>query len=149
MTKKINYEDDIFTLSLLVRNLSDILKLEIDAEFFRERIDGDIAFIDATARRIHESLAESPVFLKRQEYLKGMQRMQRSFIGLLEAILEKRFPFAEFLQGQADRYRAIREAHEKDLGDINSALSRSSGLEEQHMVSENEFKILLSPTEGE
>jgi hypothetical protein len=149
MTKKINFEDDIFTLSLLVRNLSDILKLEIDAEFFRDRIDGDVSFIDTAARRIHESLAESPLFLKRQEYLKGMQRMKRSFIGLLDAILEKRLPSAEFLLGQADRYRAIRAAHEKDLEEITAALSKSSGLEEQHMVSENEFKILLSPTEGE
>jgi len=43
MTRKINYEDDIFSLALQVRCLQDMLKLEIDPEFFRERVLGDIA----------------------------------------------------------------------------------------------------------
>ena len=40
MTRRINYEDDIFTLALQVRCLQDTLKLEIDPELFRERILG-------------------------------------------------------------------------------------------------------------
>ena len=36
MTRKINYEDDLFALSLLVRGLRDIAGLEVDADLFAD-----------------------------------------------------------------------------------------------------------------
>jgi hypothetical protein len=147
MTKKINFEDDIFALFLLLRGISDIVKLDIDAEFFAERIDGDIHFVDAAMRRVFESLSGGPFFLKRHEYLKSMQRLKRSFVELLDCLAEKRVPFSEFLSQAAGGYRDMRDAHERDISDIRASLSESVGLEEENMVSENEYKILLSPSE--
>jgi hypothetical protein len=145
MTKKINYEDDIFSLSLLIRGLSDIVKLEIDPEFFRDRIEGDIRFIDGAIRRIYESLAGGPFFVKRHEYLKGMQRLKRAFVELLDAILDKRVAFAEYLSGSLENLRQMRDVHDRDIGDIRSSLSQSKGMEQEHIISEDEYKILLSP----
>jgi hypothetical protein len=147
MTKKINYEDDIFALSLLLRGVSDIVKLDIDAEFFAERVDTDIRFIDAAMRRVSASLSSGPFFLKRQDYLKDLQRLKRSFVELLDSLAEKRVPFAEILSASAGRYRDMRTVNEKDILELRSRLSESTGLEEEHMVSENEYKILLSPTD--
>jgi hypothetical protein len=147
MTKKINYEDDIFTLSLFVRTLSDVLKLEIDSEFFRERIEGDITFIHSTIGRIFDTLSGAPLFLKRHEYLTEIQRLKRAFVDLLDAVIDGRFLFAEFLGGSAERFRGFRQVHEEDIALIRSVLSQSGGREEEHIVSEDEFKILLSPTD--
>jgi len=147
MTKKINYEDDIFAISLLLRGVSDIVKLDIDAEFFVERVDGDIRFIDSAIRRVFQSLSSGPFFLKRHDYLKDLQRLKRSFVELLDSLVEKRVPFSEFLSASAGRYREMRSANESDISDIRSRLSDSAGLEEEHMVSENEYKILLSPND--
>jgi hypothetical protein len=147
MTRKINYEDDIFTLSLLVRTLRDILKLEIDPEFFKERVVADIAFLDSAINRVYQSLAASPFFVKRTDYLKAMQRLKRTFADLLDDISGRRTPFAEYLAGMEERCRGMSEAHARDALEIRSSLSQPGGLEEEHMVSEDEFKILLSPQE--
>ena len=145
MTRKINYEDDIFTLSLLVRTLGDVLKLEIDPEFFRERVETDISFLDSATNRIHQSLAASPFFLKKTEYLLAMQRLKRSFSELLGDIASRKLPFAEFLPGGETRYRGMADAHARDALEIRSSLTQDGGGEEEHMVSEDEFKILMSP----
>ena len=147
MTKKINYEDDIFALSLLLRGVSDIVKLDADPEFFAQRIDADIAFLNAAIRRVFDALSTGPSFIKRSDYLKDLERLKRSFIELLDSLAEKRVPFAEFLSASAATYRAMRAAHQDDISEIRSALSESRGLEEEHMVSENEYKILLQPTD--
>ncbi len=147
MTKKINYEDDIFTLSLLVRTLRDVLKLEIDPEFFKDRVVADIAFLDSAINRVYQSLAAGPFFLKRSDYLKAMQRLKRTFADLMDDISARRVPFAECLAGMEERCRGLSEAHSRDVLEIRSALSQSGGMEKEHMVSEDEFKILLSPQE--
>ncbi len=147
MTRKINYEDDIFTLSLLTRTLRDMLKLEIDPEFFKERVSGDIVFLDSSINRVYQALDASPFFLKRSDYLKALQRLKRSFVDLLDDITARRVPFAEFLAGMEERCRGMSEAHGRDVLSIRSSLSQQGAAEEEHMVSEDEFKILLSPQE--
>ncbi len=147
MTKKINYEDDIFTLSLLVRSLNDMLRLDIDPEFFLRRIESDIAFLDSAINRIYQILSSGPFFVKRHEYLLSMQRLKRSFVDLLGAIADKRLPFAEHLAGSLEAFRRMSDAHAEDLNAISSALSQTKGQEEEHIVSEDEFKNLLSPME--
>jgi hypothetical protein len=145
MTKRINYEDDIFSISLLVRSLTDILRLDIDPELFKDRIAGDIAFVDAGINRIYDSLVSGPLFLKRDEHLKGLQRLMRSFTIVLDSIIEKRVPFAEFLVAYQGRHQTMRDAHETHAGEIRSQLSQKISRDEEHIVSEDEFKILLSP----
>jgi hypothetical protein len=147
MTKKINYEDDIFALSLLLRGVSDIVKLDIDADFFAERVDGDIRFIDSAMRRVFESISSGPFFLKRQDYLKDMLRLKNSFVDLLDSLAENRVAFAETLSRSTARYHDMGAVNQREISDIRSSLSESSGLEEEHMVSEDEYKILLSPTD--
>jgi hypothetical protein len=147
MTKKINYEDDIFALSLLLRSVSDIVKLDVDAEYFAERVDADIRFIDSAMRRVFQSLSSGPFFLKRQEYLKDLLKLKTSFADLLDAITEKRVTFAEFLSQPLARYREMRGVNLREISDIRLSLSDSTGVEEENMVSENEYKILLSPTD--
>jgi hypothetical protein len=149
MTKKINYEDDIFTLSLLVRTLRDIMKLEIDPEFFRERITADINYLDGCINRIYQTLTASPFFLKRSDHLKAMQRLKRSFGELLDDISLRRVPCAEFLADQAERCRGLSEAHARDASAIRSSLAQPGSFEEEHIVSEDEFRILMSPQEEE
>ena len=90
MTRKINYEDDIFTLALQVRCLRDTLKLEVDPDLFKDRILGDILWIDSTIGRLFQSLRESSLYVKRQEHLKELQKLKRAFADALDALVEKR-----------------------------------------------------------
>ncbi len=151
MTRKINYEDDIFSLALQVRCLQDILRLEIDPEFFRERVLGDIAWADGMIGRVYQRLVTSPLFVKRQEHLREIQKLKRAFIDALEGLLAKRVPFAAHVADASERLRAIRDVHEKDIVDIREMLAgRGQGApEEEHMVSAEEFKFLMTAPDEE
>ncbi|MGA2977512.1 MAG: hypothetical protein ABSF77_19575, partial [Spirochaetia bacterium] len=62
MTRRINYEDDIFTVALQVRCLQDALKLEVDPDLFKDRLLGDVAWIDAISGRLYQSLRDSSLY---------------------------------------------------------------------------------------
>jgi hypothetical protein len=144
MTRRINYEDDIFTLALQVRCLQDTLKLEVDPELFRERLLGDIAWIDVTIGRLFQSLRESSLFVKRQEHLKELQKLKRAFAGALEALVEKRAPFAVHIPEKTAELRAMRESHLRDIEEIRAILSGKGAPEVEHMVSTEELKFLMT-----
>jgi hypothetical protein len=151
MTRKINYEDDIFSLALQVRCLQDILKLEIDPEFFRERILGDIAWADGMIGRVYQSLVASSLFVKRQEHLREIQKLKKAFVDAIEGLVARRVPFAQHLTDSSERLREIRDAHEKDIVDIREMLAgRGQGApEEEHMVSAEELKFLMTAPDEE
>jgi len=151
MTKKINYEDDIFSLALQVRCLQDILRLEVDPEFFRERVLDDIAWADGMIARVYQSLVASSLFVKRQEHLREIQKLKRAFVEAIDGLLSRRVPFAQHVADSADQLRAIRDAHEKDIADIRELLTSSGqGVpEEEHMVSPEELKFLMTASDEE
>jgi hypothetical protein len=151
MTRRINYEDDIFSLALQVRCLRDMLRLEIDPEFFRERVLGDLAYLDATIGRICAGLRASPTFVGRQEHLKEVQKLKRAFAEALGEILQKRAPFAQHLLDRLDGIQEMQAAHLRDAAELRALLSgQATGpQEEEHMVSAEELKILFAPPEDE
>jgi hypothetical protein len=149
MTRKINYEDDIFTVALHVRCLQDALKLEVDPELFKDRILGDIAWIDGITGRLYQSLKESAQFVKRQEHLRELAKLKRAFAEVLDALAERKAPFAEHLQEKVPELRARRDAHRRDIGEIRALLEGPGMPEEQHMVSAEELKFLMTSDEEE
>src|SRR5512137_194902 len=86
MTRKINYEDDLFALSLVVRGLRDIARLEVDADVFAERVADDALFVQSAADRILAGLTASPFLVHRTEHLRSLQKLLRGIAGLLEEL---------------------------------------------------------------
>jgi hypothetical protein len=149
MTRRINYEDDIFTLALQVRCLQDTLKLDIDPELFRERLLGDIAWIESTIASLYTSLRESSLYVKRQEHLKELQKLKRAFVEALEALLSKRSPFAEHLPEKLEMLQAARDGQVRDIQDITALIDGKGAPEEEHMVSPEELKFLMTAEEND
>jgi len=151
MTRRINYEDDIFSLALQVRCLRDILRLEIDPEFFRERILADITSLDATISRIAQSLRASPSFAGHQEHLKELRRLDQAFCETLGDLVDRRAPFWAHLADRLESIAEMRASREQEAADIGRTLAgRSAGPDEgEHMVSAEELKILFAPPEEE
>lgn len=144
MTRRINYEDDIFTVSLQLRCLQDILKLDVDPEFFRERILGDIAWIDAASARIYLSLRESSLSVKRQDYLLEIQKLKRSFQETLDALVEKRFTFAQHLGESLPDLAVRRDAAARDVEAIGALIAGAGSPDEEHIVSPEELRFLMT-----
>ncbi len=149
MTRRINYEDDIFTVALQVRWLQDALKLDVDPDLFRERILGDIAWIDAVATRLTQSLWESSVFVNRQDHLRELLKLRRALGEVLDSLVEKRVPLAEHLADRLPELKARREAGERDIEAIEALLAGAGSPDEEHIVSTEELRFLMTAEDEE
>jgi hypothetical protein len=149
MTRRINYEDDIFTVALQVRCLQDALKLEVDAELFAERIAGDIGWIDAISGSLYRSLRESSLYVKRQEHLKELAKLKRYFAEALDTVLERTAPLAEALLQRLSGLRGLRDAQVRDVAEIKQLLDGKGTPEDEHIVSPEELKFLMTSDEEE
>jgi len=149
MTRSINYEDDIFTVALQVRCLQDALKLEVDPELFAERIAGDIGWIDSITGSLYRSLRESSLYVKRQEHLKELAKLKRYFSEALDAVLGRTAPLSDALLERLPGLRGIRDAHARDIADIKLLLEGKGSPEEEHIVSQEELKFLMTSDDEE
>jgi len=146
MAKKvINYEEDIFFLNLMLKVLKDGLKLDIDANFFTQKVKDDILFISRMVSLIYKSLSENTFMLKRLEYLKSLQRLMQLFTELLSNIVNNKFYFSPALEGAFGEYKTLILGYENDVRTIRNILSDLNQAENENgnMVSDEEFKFLL------
>jgi hypothetical protein len=149
MTRRVNYEDNIFYLTLVYKAVAAGLKLNIDTELYRDRILEDIRFLDRTSSNIYQSLRADHLMIDRLTHLKGMQKLNTSLIALLEEILEERLPLASALEQDFDLLQRIQSNREAELVGLKEMLSKlaDSSSDEEQIVSEQEFKFLLTPEE--
>ncbi|MEJ2664054.1 MAG: hypothetical protein P8107_08425 [Spirochaetia bacterium] len=123
MTNIINYEDDIFYLTHIVKKLADGLKLEIDSQ----------------------------LKINRDTILKNMLRLNRHFIRLLDDIINQATPFTHYLQEKANRFSALKTRHAEFMQEIEDILSSiaKKGNGDQETISEEEMRILLTNHDDE
>lgn len=146
MTRRVNYEENIFFLALVLKQLSAALKLNVDADLIRERIVGDFQFLDRSLARLYQSLKSNHLMIDRVSHLRELERLSRSLTGLLEDVLGGRLPLADELEGDFELLRRLHENRERDqleLGETVAESRQRTGDHEQ-VVSEEEFKSLLA-----
>jgi hypothetical protein len=149
MTRRVNYEDDIFTVALQVRCLQDALKLEVDPDLFADRIAGDIGWIDSITGNLYRSLRESSLYVKRQEHLKELAKLKRYFAEALDAVLAGAAPLSEALLSRLPGLRGMRDAHARDIADIKLLIEGRGTPEDAHVVSPEELKFLMTTDDEE
>ncbi|HEC62063.1 MAG TPA: hypothetical protein ENI27_07400 [bacterium] len=151
MTKRINYADNIFFMNLILKQLTSGLLLSIDAEFFLDKLYDDISFLDSTVGKILRSLKDNEQILNRLEYLKGLERLNQHFIDFLSGVVEGRFSFSNNLEYLFQQLNIMKVNRQQELLEIGSIIRNSQGPlgETNQMVSEEEFKFLLSDVDEE
>ncbi len=149
MTRRINYEDDIFTVALQVRCLQDALKLEVDPDLFADRIAGDIGWIDSITGSLYRSLRESSLYVKRQEHLKELAKLKRYFAEALDTVLAGTVPLSEPLLAKLPGLRGMRDAHARDIAEIKLLIEGRGAPEDEHVVSPEELKFLMTSDDEE
>jgi hypothetical protein len=147
--KIVNYEDNIFYLILKLKVIRDGLKLEIDSRFFGQSIVQDVFHMIGVLDEIFKPLRTNPHLLKRHIYLKEIRRLKKQFIDFIDDIVENKVPQAAIFSYSIEKLKEVRKNYAKDLLDIKVMLPKASGEnpEEEHMVSEEEFRFLLLPDE--
>jgi hypothetical protein len=149
MTRRINYEDDLFALALIVRGLRDIVRLEVDAELFADRVAADAAFVEEAATRALAGLRANPFLIRRADYLRALQKLLRSLAALLDDLAGGRTAVAAALASRTAEFQTRGNARARDADEIDALLEEQAepAAADPHVVSEEELRILTAPPE--
>ncbi len=149
MTRRINYEDDIFALSLIVRTLRDLARLAPDPELLGERVLSDIAFVDEAVGRLLALLRASPHLARRAEHLRELARLGRQLAVVLEELATGETALATSLAGRSEELAAAAVRHDRQADEIDAMLGDQGETppEERQVVSPEELRILIAPSD--
>jgi len=144
MPQMIHYQDDLFFLSVLVKALDAGLSTEADSEHFRERVAGDLFFLDGSLKSFHGLLVQNALLIDRSEYLKLLERTSRSLMQVLERILGGAYPRSEDYSSYRPQFEAILKSQAAIASELEETLRSSLGDQaEIDLVSQDELSELL------
>lgn len=144
MAKRIQFEDDIFYVNVIVRNLRDCLVLDLDPELFLERTVSEVAFADRALERLASELIGNERLIEREEQLLNLAEAEARFANLLMALSAGEGRIQSALLPFADRMVQWLEESRRRSSEIDgvSAL-RSSAENDPAIVSSFELNELL------
>jgi hypothetical protein len=144
MSQMIHYQDDLFSLSVLVKSLDLILSTETDPDFFAERVEADLDFLNGRLESFCLLLEQNSLLIERAEYLKLLERTVKTFIGVLGRLEGSGYPRAQAFAGDGSKISAVSANQHALLGRLSALLSSSlSGDAETDLVSQDEMSELL------
>jgi hypothetical protein len=144
MPQMIHYQDDLFFLSVLVKALDSGLSAEADPEHFRERVAGDLFFLDGSLKSFHGLLAQNALLIDRPEYLKLLERTSRALRQVLERLVDGAYPRAEGYVSYRPQFEAILKGQSAIIEELEGLLHTSlAGEAEIDLVSQDELSELL------
>ncbi len=151
MISIIHYEDDIFYLTAIVKRLSDGVKLELDTSLFLNKVLEEIAFLSRSIEYFMDSLKSTKLKVNRLNYLKSVYKLNKLFVELLNSVLTEQVPFSKNLKNHFPHLAGLRDRHIEHETAVKEALHLGMGPsgQEHEVLSEEEYKILLSPDEDE
>jgi hypothetical protein len=146
MPEKIHYEDNIYFLTALVRALNDAVRLNVDADYFADKVLEDTLFIDTSIQRIHGSLKENGHLIRRNAYLHSVMKLKRAYGKLLEDLLATKDDFSTPFETMRPKLRRIAAAHFDDVKSIRAELRGADGVKlDRDMISLDELSFLMTP----
>ncbi len=149
MPQMIHYQDDLFSLSVLVKSLDLILSTETDPDYFSERVEADLDFLNRSLESFGGLLEQNSLLIERAEYLKLLERTVKTFIGVLGRLEGSGYPRAQEFALSVSRIASVAANQRALLGRLSSLLSSSlSGDAETDLVSQDELSELLRDEQG-
>lgn len=144
MSQMIHYQDDLFSLSVLVKSLDLILSTETDPDYFAERVGADLSFLDRSLESFASLLEQNTLLIERAEYLKLLERTVKTFIGVLGRLEGAGYPRAQAFAGDGSLVGTVAADQRALLGRLNALLSSTlTGEAETDLVSQDELSELL------
>jgi len=150
MAIRTNYEDDIFFLNASIRSLRTGIALDLDTEYFLDRIVNSILFQHDILSKLHTSLKRNVYLIQRTEYLRLLIMAKREFVKFIDdlptsgsSMIDELSPFmAQFQQCRAQQNEEI--IFIQEILDGNDSNSK----EQVDIISQDEYQFLFQ-TEGE
>ena len=79
MNKRVNFEDNIFILTMRVRMIRNTITLDAEPELFLEKLLDDICFTDQVLRTLLAYLQENDRLIAREEFLEHFSELEWEF----------------------------------------------------------------------
>ena len=145
MSVKVHYEDNLFFLHSILRTLESGLRLDIDPEYFKDKILEDIFFIDASLMRTFSALKENGYLINRAAYLRSLRRTVRAFADFLLRLNDGELGVPEIVNAYQERLASTLTTHQRVIRDIDGMLDHLAPDEEaSDVVSSEEYDFLLA-----
>ncbi len=149
MQNRIHYEDDLFYLTLMIKNLREGFRLPLDSEFFQEKALSDLRFLQTTLHHFFDILKENTLLIRRAEYLHSLVKVEGDFIRLLKELLQNQLVFSENLAAftpELNDYQTLHLSMEAEIRSILKVLSLEE--ESKHdVITPTELDLLMRPEE--
>ncbi|MFA7567416.1 MAG: hypothetical protein WCY01_10350 [Alkalispirochaeta sp.] len=149
MSSKVHYEDNLFFLHSILRTIESGLRLDIDSEYFKDKVLEDIFFIDSSLMRTFSTLKDNAYLINRSAYLRSLRRTVRAFVDFLIPVTSGRLGAPDIVDAYQDRLRSTLSAHQKVIHEIDTILDHLEPDDEAtDVMSLEEYDFLLSPTDS-
>jgi len=148
MTQYIHYEANIFMLNDLLRHIQRSLQIDIDNDYFIEKIKSDLLFSESKLTDLYESLKDSTLQLDKDQYLRHLYKSKNLFIDIAESILNnsagRSLDFSDF----TPRLKEAVYEQQYENNDISDILSSNNEQEPgSDQISQEELIFLMSSEE--
>lgn len=146
MPLQVNYDDDFFYLSTLIKALDWAIELKLDPEFFAAKVNDDVKFLDTTLEKLGTSLDEHGMVHGRMTYLRALFRTERLFVECLGTMTRSETEFISALGSFETDFGELLARHRQLLSVIQESLDTMR--EEQPVeeaISEAEYRVLFDP----
>ena len=144
--RDVSHEDEIYMLSLVLRELEHGAGLDIRSTRFLERFQADIAFLDEALADCHAALCGNPHLPGRPGHLRNLHRVQTDFAAFLAELARGSSVLGKALAPLRDALLAMEGRHEELARAARGVITEAGegGSQEQHVISDEEFRILLA-----
>jgi hypothetical protein len=144
MSKMIHYQDDLFSLSVLIKSLDLMLATEADPEYFSERVNADLGFLAKSLQSFGSLLEQNTLLIERAECLKLLQRSAKAFALVLERLSGSGYPHSQAYAGELSRVAELAAEQRTLLSRLDELLKTTlAGDAETDLVSQDEMSELL------
>ncbi len=149
MTQCINYEDNIFMFLDLLKHTERCLKLDIDEDYFGEKIVSDLLFAETGLNRLFLALKESTLQLDRDQYFRLLFKTMELFTSIGEQIVSSETGRSINFSGLVPRLKESIAVKKETMDEIKNLLNTDSDSEENaDQISQEEMTFLMTDTES-
>ena len=145
MGEKFYYDDNIFFITEIIKNIRDGVRLDISPRLFADKIVEDILFVDSALAGLYAALTKNEMLIKRAEYLRRLMRVKLLYADLLDLIRTDELSVSDRLEPFFDKFEQIAAEKRGDAGDIRAILSNAADDIDEHTdtISQEEYRYLL------
>jgi hypothetical protein len=148
MTQYIHYEENIFMLNDMLRHIERSLKIDVDNDYFLEKIKSDLLFSESKLANLYESLIDSTLKLDKEQYLRHLYKTKNLFIEIAESLLNntsgRSLDFTDF-KPRLKEAVLEQQFENNNIGDILN--KDNEDMPDTDQISQEELMFLMLPDE--